>query len=130
MEAAEAIGAVATVAILIAAFAYWMWYWRRTAGFGKARQQLPDEAEAMPQEKGRCAATATGQPTGHRRFDRRTRCRQVGDGPSPPTRMSRQDMFAAGFYGGLGFLAATAVVWVALIAVAVALVLALAGDNR
>lgn len=44
--------------------------------------------------------------------------------------MSYGGMFALGFYGGLGFLTATAVVWVALIAVVIALVLALAGGDR
>ncbi len=35
------------------------------------------------------------------------------------TRMSYGDMFALGFYGGLGFMAATAVGWIALIVVLV-----------
>ena len=126
----EAAAALATAAILIWVFAAaWKWNSWRTARLGKARQQLTDEAEATPQE-----GEEAPQPLDSR-LDigdpaREPAPHQVGDGPSPSSRMSRRDMFAAGFYGGLGFLAATAVVWVALIAVAVALVLALAGDNR
>lgn len=90
--------------------------------------EAASEAEATPQEEEEAQPLDSrldiGDPAGEPDAE------QVGDGPSPPARMSRRDMFAAGFYGGLGFLAATAIVWVAFIAVAVALVLALAGDNR
>lgn len=47
----------------------------------------------------------------------------VGDRPWVRTRMSNGDMFALGFYGGLGFLTASAIVGVAL-AVVIALALA------
>ena len=54
----------------------------------------------------------------------------VGDRPWVRARMSYGDMFALGFYGGLGFAAGTALVWIVLFTVLLPLMLALAGDTR
>ena len=55
----------------------------------------------------------------------------VGDRPWVRARMSNGDMFALGFYGGLGFAVGTALVWLVLFSVLIIpFVLALAGSSR
>ena len=98
----------------------------------------PLRVPSLPADSGAPASTGETQPAEPQRSGRLDigdlahdpGAGNVGDRPWVRARMSYGDMFALGFYGGLGFAVGTALVWIALFTVLLPLMLALAGDTR